>query len=248
MSRFLRLLLAVVAVLACFACCFILPCMLGVPDRDLDGDERSAFSLRAIGLALHDYHDAHGKFPPAVVRDRAGRPLYSWRVLLLPFLEQPELFTQFHLDEPWDSPHNKPLSEQTPPCYVPRGLGGDPPGLTRYQVFVGPGTAFERPGLTTKDFPDGLENTLLVVEADEPVPWAKPADLAYHPAKPLPPLGGAFTKPVHFLCPEAGRLPEFLACFADGTIRFIHRDTDPATLRALITRNGGEHVDLSKLR
>ena len=162
--------------------------------------------LRQIALAMHTYHGDHGRLPPAVVRDdKDGRPLYSWRVLLLPYLEQNALQGRFKLDEPWDGPHNKPLAETTPKCYL-LPLGQDAPGLTRYQVLVGPDTAFERDGLSASDFPDGLANTLLVVEAGQPVPWSKPVDVAYDPLKPLPPLGGIFTKPVYgFLGREVGR-------------------------------------------
>jgi hypothetical protein len=120
-------------------------------------------------------------------------------------------------------------------------------GLTRCQVFVGPGTVFERDGLTWGDFPDGLANTLLVVETGEPVPWTKPADLAYDPGKPLPHLSGVFTMPVRFLCYEIKRRPGFTAYFADGSVRFTRSDTDEKTIRALITRDGGERVDVTKL-
>jgi hypothetical protein len=168
-------------------------------------------------------------------------------VLLLPYLGERELYQQFKLDEPWDSPHNKALLEPAPDDYTPSLHHIDPPGLTRYQVFIGPGTAFEREGLTWYDFPDGLANTLLVVEAGEPVPWSKPADLAYDPEKPLPPLGGVFSKPVKVVCYEVRRQLGFTACFADGTTRFISSKTDEATLRALITRNGGEKVSLDGL-
>jgi hypothetical protein len=125
--------------------------------------------------------------------------------------------------------------------------GPDRAGRTRYQVLVGPGTAFERDGLTWDDLPDGLANTLVVVEAGEPVPWSKPADLAYDPNGPLPPLGGPFSKPVHALCYEVGRSRGFNACFADGSTRFLRSTTAEQTLRALITRNGGERVSLPGL-
>jgi hypothetical protein len=203
--------------------------------------------MRGIGVALQSYHEVYGELPPAVVRDKDGKPLYSWRVALLPFLEENQLYTQFKLDEPWDSEHNKRFLEPTPHCYRPHLGGNDAPGLTRYQVLVGPGTAFERDGLTWDDFPDGLSNTLLMVEAGAPVPWAKPADLTYDPARPLPPLGGAFGKPVHFLCYELWRNPGFIAGFADGSARFIRSDTAEKTIRGLITRNGGEKVDASRL-
>jgi hypothetical protein len=239
-------LLWVVAAVGLTSCCLLLPGVQKV--RDGEGRVYSAEIMKRIGLALHVYHDTHNKLPPAVVADKEGRPLYSWRVLLLPYLEELRLSQRFKLDEPWDSPHNKSLLGQTPRCYSPFGLGDDPPGQTRYQVFVGPGTAFERDGLTLDDFPDGLANTLLVVEAGTAVPWSKPVDLAYAPDQPLPPLGGAFTKSVYFLGYEVRRKAGFNACFGDGTVRFISSSTDEGPIRALITRNGGEQVDVSKLK
>jgi hypothetical protein len=214
---------------------------------DGEGYVRSKVSLGQIGAALQAYQNENGRLPPAVVYGKGGQPLYSWRVLLLPYLVEDDLYKQFHRDEPWDSPHNKPLLEPIPTEYRPALGGDDGPGLTRYQVLVGPGTAFERDGLTWADFPDGLAGTLLVVEAGEAVPWSKPADLAYDPAGPLPPLGGVFTKPVHFFCYELRREPGFNACFADGTTRFIAGKTGEKTIRALITRNGGEKIDVTRL-
>jgi hypothetical protein len=224
----------------------LLPCTF----RILDGEAwvRSAHSLQNIGVAMHEYHARHGRLPPAVVRDKDGRPLYSWRVLLLPYLgDGDDVYRRFRLDEPWDSPHNKPLAEETPRCYRPALGAIDPPGLTRYQVLVGPGTAFERPGLTWDDFPDGRDQTLLVVEAAEPVPWSKPADLVYEPDGPLPKLGAGFTKPTHFLCYTVCRTEGFNAAFAGGGTRFLRSGASEQALRAVITRNGGEKVDWSDL-
>ena len=102
--------------------------------------------------------------------------------------------------------------------------------MTRYQVFVGPGTAFEGPqGHRIADFVDGLSQTVLVVEADNPVTWTKPEDIPYQPLGSLPPLntrGG-----IH------------MVLFADGTVRTIPKDTPEAVRRAIITRNGGEPVE-----
>jgi hypothetical protein len=211
-----------------------------------EGWQTSRNHLKHIGLAVHDYHDTYHHLPPAVVTGTDGRPLYSWRVLLLPFLEHRDLYEQFRLDEPWDGPHNRPLLAKMPGVY--RGRWDGPADGTPYQAFVGPGTAFERAGLTLGDFPDGLAHTLLVAEASQPVPWTKPVDLAYAPGRPVPALGGLFKKPVRgwdgsIVREEAG----FTACFADGSTRFIRSQTDVKTLRALITRNGGDEVDLSKL-
>jgi hypothetical protein len=200
--------------------------------RDGEGWQWSASRLKQIGLAVHNYHDVYGRLPPTVKRGNDGQPLYSWRVLLLPFLEQVSLFNQFNLDEPWDSPHNKPLLESIPKCYTLEMGRNDIAGLTHYQAVVGPGTAFEQ-----KDLAGSL---LLVVEAAAPVPWSKPVDLVYAPDKPLPELGGLFQQPIHLWCYEIGRREGFNACFGDGTVRFIRSDTDERTLRGLITGNGGE--------
>jgi hypothetical protein len=232
------------AVILSLGCCIIvLPCSVTI--RDGEGWIRSAASLQRIGLALQNYHEVNGHLPPAVVTSKDGKPLYSWRVTLLPYFEEMSLYKQFKQDEAWDSPHNRRLAETTPRCYQPALGGDDPPGLTRYQVLVGPGTAFERPGLSWADFPKGRAKTLLVVEAKDPVPWSKPADLVYEPDKPVPRMNGPFGKPVHFLCYEVWKRPGFNACFADSTTRFIHDKTDEKTLRRLITRDA-EEVDLSK--
>jgi hypothetical protein len=219
--------------------------------RNGEGWLESAYSLKQIGLAIHTYHDVYGCLPPAVVRDDDGRPLYSWRVLLLPFLDEDRLFKQFNLKEPWDGPANNRLAQETPRAFLPaRGSQDRKLGLTRYQVFVGASTAFEQDGLTfgNRDFPDGLAATLLVVEAGNAVPWSKPVDLMYDQAGPVPPLGGVFTKAVDSWLFGQRRVRGFVACFADGQTAFIRADTNDTTLRALITRNGGETIDLSKLR
>src|SRR5215469_7479799 len=111
-----RWFIIMVAIL-CLAGCFVFaPCLVMV--RDGEGWQESAYRLKQIGLALHLYHDIYGRLPPTVKCDNEGQPLYSWRVLLLPFLEQDHLYKQFNLDETWDSPHNKPLVEKIPKCYM----------------------------------------------------------------------------------------------------------------------------------
>jgi hypothetical protein len=225
-------------VVAVFACAIVLPCSCeGV--RETTTRDVFRWHITDIVLAMHTYHADHHELPPAVVRDKAGKPLYSWRVLLLPYLEQVPLYHKFKLDEPWDSPNNKKLAEQTPSPF--HTLEDGLPGLTCFQVIVGPGTAFERPGLTFKDCPDGLSNTILVVEAKEAVPWSKPVDLAYDPNGPLPQFGSRFSIATNrFLHCKYGWRTSFAACFADGSTVFILSDTDEKIIRALITRNGGE--------
>ena len=92
----------------------------GLPQsiRDDEGWQYSAANLNQIGLALHSYHEVYGRLPPAVKLGKDGALLYTWRVLLLPFLEQQYRFCQFNFDEPWDGPHNKPLLENISKYYM----------------------------------------------------------------------------------------------------------------------------------
>src|SRR5439155_1388856 len=119
-------------------------------------------------------------FPAAAVYDKDGKAILSWRVLILPYIEQDRLYRKFRLNEPWDSPHNKKLLEMMPKTYAAPNAKGDPPYTTHYQVFVGPGAGFEgKRGLRIGDFTDGTSNTILVAEAARAVPWTKPEDLPY---------------------------------------------------------------------
>ncbi len=182
---------------------------------------------------MHNYNGTHGKLPPAVVYGNYGQPLYSWRVLLLPFIEQDALYQEFHLDEPWDSPHNLRLLPRMPATYAAPGRKAAkiPPYHTVCHVFVGPGAAFEgREGLRLPDdFPDGTSNTILIVEAGAPVPWTKPEELEYRTDGPLPDLRCLFRD-------------GFRVGLADGSMRWLGKGTSEATLRAAITRNGGDRI------
>ncbi len=195
----------------------------------------SANSLKIIGLAMHNYHDANRSFPAAAIHGKDGKPLLSWRVALLPYLEQNNLYRQFKLDEPWDSEHNKKLLAKIPQVYAPIAGNAKEPHSTYFRVFTGPGTLFEGDkGQRIAAVTDGTSNTILAVEAGAAVPWTKPDELPFTPAGKLPKLGGLS---------QGG----FNILMADGSVRFIRRDFDAQTLRGAITRNGGEVVDLDKL-
>jgi uncharacterized protein DUF1559 len=190
-------------------------------------------NLKQIALALHVYHDAHKHFPPAAICDAAGKPLLSWRVAILPYLEQQDLFKRFKLDEPWDSLHNKKLIPLMPPTYACPGVPLAGPGETHYRVFVGNGAAFElAKGTHLRDFRDGASNTVLVVQTADSVPWSKPDEIAYDPKAPLPKFGSFYGD---------GR---FHAAFADGSVSPLRLNLPEFTLRAIITRAGGESVPL----
>src|SRR5262249_26080186 len=110
--------------------------------RDAAKRMQSANNLRQIALAMHNYHDTFGAFPPAAIYDKNGKALLSWRVMILPFIEQDALYKEFHLDEPWDSEHNKKLLEQLPPVYRVEEEDAKK-HLTRYLGFTGKNAIFD---------------------------------------------------------------------------------------------------------
>jgi hypothetical protein len=193
---------------------------------------QSANNLKQMALAMHNYNDAYGgKLPAHAIYSKDGqRPLLSWRVSLLPYLEEDQLFKQFRFDEPWDSEHNKKLIPMMPKLYTAPDGPLTNPGMTYYQMFVGGGAAWERssktPGIP-RTFLDGTSNTIMIAEAGDPVIWTKPDDLNYDPMKPLPRLGNVW------------RPTGFLAALADGSIRSIGPKVTEKTLRLAITAADG---------
>jgi hypothetical protein len=192
---------------------------------------QSQNNLKQIGLAMHNYHDTFGRFPPQALTDKDGKPLLSWRVAILPFIEQDNLYRGFKLDEPWDSEHNKKLLGRMPQIYAPVNAKTKEKYETFYQAFAGKGTVFE-PGekIRFMDIVDGTSNTIMIVEAGDAVPWTKPEDLPFDPDKRLPKLGGEFSDIIN-------------AAFCDGSVHEVTKKIDDKTLRALITRNGGEPIN-----
>jgi hypothetical protein len=205
-------------------CCLVIYASIGAAKRE------SANNLKALGLAIHLYYEDHRRLPPAVLRDPRlgdrGQP-YSWRVAILPYFgnEGRELFFQYRRDEPWDSPANKAVLDRMPRVFAAPGDARAAEGLTHYQVVVGPGTAFERldSRLTLADFSRGAAQTILIVEAADPVPWTKPEDLPYTPDGPLPKVGGLVGNGFH-------------AVFVNGDVRWIEA-AQRESLRTLVLRN-----------
>ena len=196
-----------------------------------------ANNLKQIARAMMHYETANGSFPPAATFDANGKPLLSWRVLLLPHLGEQALYSRFHLDEPWDSPNNKPLGEVVLSvfhCPSQPTLGPN----TTYQVIVDPRGIFTGmpAGVPVRDVTDGTPNTLLVVEATTPVRWTKPDDIPS--ARGGPPAALIVSK-------HPGGLN---ALFADGAVRFLPSSpanpVSPKLLDRMVTRNGAEAFSL----
>ncbi len=200
---------------------------------------QSVNNLKQIGLAMHNFHSTNNRFP-APIRDKNGKPLLSWRVAILPFLEQQALFNEFHLDEPWDSPHNRELVERMPQVYAVPGAKSEV-GETFYRGFSGKHTLFDpakKQGVAIQEVTDGTSNTIGVVEAREAAPWTKPdSDIAVDTESLKPEVMGAVLPQL------GGQFPNgFNALFLDGSVRFIKDTINPVTLRALLTRDAGEVV------
>ena len=195
--------------------------------------------IKQITLAMHNYHDANKQLPPAYTVDKDKKPLHSWRVLLLPYIEQMGLYEKIRLDEPWDSEWNKQFHNQCPPGYqCPQAASKDPNikknGLTTYSTIVGKdaypdgGKRYEFSMIT-----DGTSNTVAVVERSTPVCWMDPtSEITQEVAekginKEKDGIGSVHPGGVN-------------AGLFDGSVRFISETIDLKQLKALITRSGGE--------
>jgi hypothetical protein len=196
--------------------------------REVAARTLQAGSMKQLVLAMLNYQEDHKSLPPAATWGKEGQPLLSWRVLILPYLEEESLYHKFRLNEPWDSPHNLRLLPLMPRLYANPSTYRPGTHRTHYQAFVGKGAAFEgKQGLRLpEDFSDGPSHTILIAEAAEAIPWTKPEDLPYDPAGPLPALGS--------LSPDF-----FQVATADGAVLRLGRNVSERTLRDAITRNDG---------
>ncbi len=194
---------------------------------------QSLNNMKWLGLAMYNFLAAKRHFPAEAIRDSNSKPLLSWRVAILPYLDQAPLYKEFHLDEPWDSEHNKALIAKMP------GEFRDPhedASSTNASYFMPSGNGMfggNAEGWKIMDIRDGTVRTIMLVEAKRDIPWTKPEDIEIDAdaSKPLPELGGHF-------------VPDyFAATFADGSVRTLSKSMDPKVLHALFTVDGGEIIE-----
>jgi len=188
-------------------------------------------------LAVANYHESYGYFPPAYISDRYGKPMHSWRVLILPFLSQQELYNAYDFAERWDGPNNRKLAGRIGNIYLRSGLESDQIQTTSFVAVVGPQTVWRgSQPMTRKDLADGSHNTLLVVEVpDGKFLWMEPKDLE-------------FDRMSFRINDRAGsglgsRLGGARVVTADGTLHTLADDFDADKLRAMLTANGGEKIE-----
>ena len=186
-------------------------------------------NMKQILLAFHNYHDANGHFPPLANFGADGLPKLSWRVALLPYLAEDELYNEFHQDEPWDSPHNKALLGRMPAVFQTPGSPALFAGYTRIRGFGGKGAMFEgTQGIKIQEVTDGTSNTVLIAVAADAVPWTKPGELTFVEGEPLPAL-------------DASDSHGYTLGMCDGSVRMLHKSGE-RMLRSIITRAGGEVI------
>ncbi|MBL8822701.1 MAG: protein kinase [Planctomycetia bacterium] len=207
-------------------------------DRQALETGRLFFGMREVGSALLSYQMTFGHFPSNIVDKTTGEPLLSWRVSILPFLEQEQLYRKFHLDEPWDSEHNKALLAEMPeifdeslPATLWFGRGEHDHYTTAIQGFAGKSALFEPDKkIRLNQVFDGTAQTIALAEAQVRVPWTKPVDMPFD-EKSLPALG----KP---------GAEQFHAVLLDSAIYQLNPHMSAELLRGLITTSGGEMVKL----
>ena len=201
-------------------------------------------NLKAISLAMQTYHADHGSFPPAYIADEHGRPMHSWRVLLLPYLDGEALYKQYHFDEPWNSPHNLALADQIPkygalPVYCcPSSCDADYLH-TSYVMLVGPEAISDGPNAhSIDDFTDGTSNTIAVVEMSESgIHWMQPQDMNVEEMSFK--INDDSAVGIRSKHPVIANV-----LFAGGSVKSIHHDIAPEVLKGLTTIAGGEDVDV----
>jgi prepilin-type processing-associated H-X9-DG protein len=219
-----------------FGCLFTIPLFLPAVRSSREAARRAQCTnnLKQIGLALHNYENAYGCLPPVAITDKNGKRLLSWRVAILAFMDTSSLYAKFHLDEPWDSPHNLALVDEMPLVYACPSDLTRKPGMTGYVAVFGLDTAF-KPDMSLvrlADITDGTSQTLLISESLRTVAWTKPDDLSLE-----------FIRSPHGLGSKHGYHNNgFNALFADGSVRFLKGSIDQGVLRALCTRNGNENI------
>ena len=212
-------------------------CSCPPPRRDREAARRaqSINNLKQIGLAMHNYHPANDCFPPAVLYGPDGKTPYSWRVAILPYLEQNDALQRIQVRRALGRPEQPQAHRQDARRLpLPRRRAASPtPRRTSCSPAPTPCSPTARRGSDLQEITDGTSNTILVVEAKRDIPWTKPEDIPFDPEAPLPGSAGSTRGLQRRLRRRLGPVPQ-------GYDR-------PDVLQALFTRAGGEVLSLRLL-
>lgn len=215
---------------------FAVLCVVGVAlllpavqmSREAARRTASQSNMKQILIALHSYHDVYRALPPAIVKDKDGKPLYSGFVCLLPFMEQQPLYDQFNKDKAWDSPENEALSNMVIPVFCDPSSPSTKPGHTDYLLVYAPGRSALQDsaiGRGLADITDGTSNTIILVEVKNgQTSWAAPN--TWDDTQPL----------------DGNHPGAVLVAFADGSVRSINRQLPPQQLKALVDAADGQAI------
>ena len=186
---------------------------------------------RQIALAMLNYESANGHFPPAYIADENGKPMHSWRVLILPFIEQNSLFERYSMDEPWNGPNNRQLEKEISAVYqCPSHNRNGNSFDTSYCVVTGPGTMFDDDQAATfDDITDGASKTIVIMEVSRTqIHWMEPRDLTMNEAL------SEFGKNAEASESDSSNHPGVhVVAFVDGSGRTIERTIDQAELQSM---------------
>ncbi len=229
---------------ALFTVALLVPSVRHSPPGGYSRRDACLNQLKQLGLAIFAYERVHGTFPPACTLDKSGKPLTSWRTLMLPYLEENDLFAKYSAGEPWDSPNNKPLAQRPLnifQCPSDFGVAFTNSTDTSYVAIIGPGTAWlPGRGIKWSEIKDNPADTILLVEIKKSgIPWAEPRNLD------LTNLPPGIT-PQNLLQSLANHNGVFNALFADGHVESIPITIPWSDFMALLTIAGGETVDRNK--
>jgi prepilin-type processing-associated H-X9-DG protein len=196
---------------------------------------QSMNQMKQLVLGVLNHESAKQALPAHANYDANGKPLLSWRVHILPYVDGEALYREFHLDEPWDSAHNRALIPRMPAVYANPSLPFPPTeGKTNYLAVVGAGLAMNgtAEGVTLPQMTDGTSSTVVIVEADaeRAVEWTRPDDLQFNSADPTAGLGGL-------------RPGGFQAAYCDGHVEFVSDFMPPEMIAGMFTIAGGERID-----
>jgi len=230
----------VIGVLALLMCTCGTPIMIGLllpavqKVRESAAKMQSQNNLKQMSLAAYMQQDLGNGVSGPFAQLPGGGPAtgHSFRVGLLPYMEQDNIYRQIDLTLPWDSAKNSPATGASIKAFLDPGNPASQGTATPYRMFVGPGALFDGSNkpVNLTAIPDGASNTIFAIAATETVPWAKPQELPYGPGISLPPLG---------CYPNAGG---FNVAFADGSVRFVRSTIPEADLRSLIEAADGRKV------